>query len=82
MNIDVHIDETNDPNCCAVLSCLEAFLNDDDGNLRTFKNIRSLSLSHVCSLSLQSKATIDRVIELAKKIDEKTSTRVSFIVNR
>lgn len=81
MNIDVHIDETNDPNCCAVLSCLEAFLNDDDGNLSTFKNIRSLSLSHVCSLSLQSKATIDRVIELAKKIDEKTSTRVSFIVN-
>lgn len=81
MNIDVHIDETNDPNCCAVLSCLEAFLNDDDGNLSAFKNIRSLSLSHVCSLSLQSKATIDRVIELAKKIDEKTSTRVSFIVN-
>jgi cytosine deaminase len=81
MNIDVHIDETNDPNCCAVLSCLEAFLNDDDGNLGAFKNIRSLSLSHVCSLSLQSKATIDRVIELAKKIDEKTSTRVSFIVN-
>ena len=81
MNIDVHIDETNDPNCCAVLSCLEAFLNDVDGNLGAFKNIRSLSLSHVCSLSLQSKATIDRVIELAKKIDEKTSTRVSFIVN-
>jgi len=48
MNIDVHIDETNDPNCCAVLSCLEACLNDDDGNLSAFKNIRSLSLSTAC----------------------------------
>jgi len=82
MNVDVHIDETNDPNCCAVLLCLEAFLNEgDDNNASSFKNIRLLALSHVCSLSLQSKATIDRVIELAKRIDEETSTRVSFIVN-
>ena len=50
MNIDVHIDETNDPNCCTGFVVLEAFLNDDDGNLRTFKNVVALAFARVFAL--------------------------------
>jgi cytosine deaminase len=90
LNVDIHIDETNDPNCCAILPCLEGFLNgvdddekDDDKRYTKskFENIRLISLSHACSLSLQPKATLDRVVELVKRIESNTNARVSFIVN-
>lgn len=83
LNVDIHIDETNDPSCCAIVPLLEAFLNKDPNKRTqtTFDNVKHISLSHACSLALQPKDVYEKVISLIKRINENTNAKITVIVN-
>eukprot|EP00977_Amphora_coffeiformis_P024065 scaffold14999_cov184-Amphora_coffeaeformis.AAC.1 len=52
MDVDMHIDESNDPHCCALLALCESLANARQGGYQG-----KVLLGHCCALSLQEKKT-------------------------